>query len=237
MTTTHLLISAGAFIAGAVIVYIMVQMKLGSLKRHGFEIMETARKDAENLKKERLLEAKDESLKLKQQIEEEQKQKNRELRELEREIQKKEGNIERRSDMLDRRYETLNSQENDIKKREKDLEDRNREVDAIVQSQERKLEEIAAMSADEAKNILMDNMYEKARIDAQIKMKEIKDEAVLSANRKAREIVIDAIQRSAADHTAETTVTSVLLPNEQMKGRIIGREGRNIRHFETLTGV
>jgi len=237
MTTTHLLTGAATFVAGAVIVYIMLQMKLGSLKKHGFEIMETARKDAENLKKEKLLEAKDESLKLKQQIEEEQRQKNRELRELEKEIQKKEGNIERRSDMLDRRYETLNGQENEIRQREKHLEDRNREVDSMIQNQERKLEEIAAMSSDEAKNILMENMFEKARIDAQIKMKEIRDEAVLNANRKAREIVIDAIQRSAADHTAETTVTSVLLPNEQMKGRIIGREGRNIRHFETLTGV
>ncbi len=237
MTSNTILIVAGAFALGVVLVYIFYRVKLGNIKTHGYEILENARKEGEALKKERLLEAKDESLKLKQQIEEENRVKSRELRDLEKEFQKRESNIERKMDMLDSRYESLQNTEDSLKKREKEVEERSGEVDEIIRNQNRRLEEIAGLNSDDAKKLLMESMFEKARVDAQLKMKEIKDEALMNANKKAREIVIEAIQRSAADHTAETTVTSVLLPSEQMKGRIIGREGRNIRHFETLTGV
>jgi ribonucrease Y len=226
-----------AFLLGSGLVYFYYRMKLGELKRYTQDMLENARKEAETLKKEKLLEAKDESIRLKQQVDEEQKIKLREVREAERELQKRETSLDRKSEMLDARYENLQRYEENLKKKEAALENKELEVAAIISSQKKKLEEIAGLSSEEAKKQIKEQMFDKAKMEAQYKIKEIRENAILNANREAKKTIVEAIQRSAADHTAETTVTTVLLPNDQMKGRVIGREGRNIRHFEQLTGV
>ncbi|MDK2976146.1 MAG: ribonucrease [Candidatus Marinimicrobia bacterium] len=229
--------STVSFLVGFLIYWLYVRIKLGGLKNHIRDMLENARKEGESIKKERILEAKDEALRIKQNAEEEYKQKLKDVREAEKEILKKESNLERRSDFLDQRYDNIQKQENELRKKEKKLEEKAEEVGKLIRQQQAKLEEIGGLSTDEAKEILMNSMIEKARMDAQVKVKEIREQALLNANKEAKKIIIEAIQRSAADHTAETTVTVVNLPNEQMKGRVIGREGRNIRHFESLTGV
>lgn len=222
---------------GGILVFMYYRTKLGNLSVYTNEMLANTRKEAETIKKELLLEAKDEALRLKQQLEDEQKVKMREVREAEREQQKREANLERKTEMLDQRYENLQKFDDSLKKKEDFLREKENEVSEIIANQHKKLEEVANFSAEEAKNQIMEQMYDRARMDAQYKMKEIREEAILNANRDAKKVIVEAIQRSAADHTAETTVTVVLLPNDQMKGRVIGREGRNIRHFETLTGV
>ncbi len=226
-----------AFLLGSGLVYFYYRMKLGDLKRYTQDMLENARKEAETLKKEKLLEAKDESIRLKQQIDEEQKIKMREVREAERELQKRETSLDRKSEMLDARYENLQRYEDNLKQKEANLQKKDQELAGIILSQQKKLEEVAGMSGEDAKKLIKEQMFEKAKMEAQYKIKEIRENAILNANREAKKIIVEAIQRSAADHTAETTVTTVLLPNDQMKGRVIGREGRNIRHFEQLTGV
>ncbi|KUK54431.1 MAG: Ribonuclease Y, partial [Marinimicrobia bacterium 46_47] len=229
--------STVSFLVGFLIYWLYVRIKLGGLKNHIRDMLENARKEGDSIKKERILEAKDEALRIKQNAEEEYKQKLKDVREAEKEILKKESNLERRSDFLDQRYDNIQKQEDELRKKEKKLEEKVEEIENLIRQQQTKLEEIGGLSADEAKEILMNSMIEKAQRDAQVKVKEIREQALLNANKEAKKIIIEAIQRSAADHTAETTVTVVNLPNEQMKGRVIGREGRNIRHFESLTGV
>ncbi|MDD5582588.1 MAG: ribonuclease Y [Candidatus Marinimicrobia bacterium] len=235
LTTT--LTAIFAFLVGFFVYWIYVRVKLGGLKNHIQEMLENARKEGETLKKEWILEAKDEALKIKQNAEEEYKQKLKDVREAEKEILKKESNLERRSELLDQRFENIQRQESDLRQKEKKIEQKREEIEVLINQQKKKLEEISGLSSDEAKQLLMNEMIEKARMDAQIKVKEIREQALLNANKEAKKIITEAIQRSAADHTAETTVTVVNLPNEQMKGRVIGREGRNIRHFESLTGI
>jgi ribonucrease Y len=226
-----------SFLAGFLLYWLYVRIKLGGLQNHIREMLENTRKEGENIKKEHILEAKDEALRIKQNAEEEYKQKLKDVREAEKEILKKESNLERRNDFLDQRYDNVQKHEDELRRHEKKLDQRSEEIETLIRQQQTKLEEIGGMSAEEAKEILMNDMFEKARMDAQVKVKEIREQALLNANKEAKKIIIEAIQRSAADHTAETTVTVVNLPNEQMKGRVIGREGRNIRHFESLTGV
>ncbi len=224
-------------IAGAFIVLIIYRIKLGGLKNYKFDLLESARKEGENLKKELVLEAKDEAIRIKQKSEDEYNEKLRDIRDLERELQKKEGNLERKIETVDQRYDSLHKFGNELKNKEENLQQRAKEIDRLVDEQQSRLEKIAALSRDEAKQALKESLYEKARVEAQVKAREIKENAILNANKEAKKVIIEAIQRSAADHTSESTVAVVPLPSDQMKGRVIGREGRNIRHFEALTGI
>ncbi|MDZ7821183.1 MAG: ribonuclease Y [Candidatus Marinimicrobia bacterium] len=187
--------------------------------------------------KELVLEAKDEAIRIKQKSEDEYNEKLRDIRDLERELQKKEGNLERKIETVDQRYDSLHKFSNELKNKEENLQQRAKEIDRLVDEQQSRLEKIAGLSRDEAKQALKESLYEKARVEAQVKTREIKENAILNANKEAKKVIIEAIQRSAADHTSESTVAVVPLPSDQMKGRVIGREGRNIRHFEALTGI
>lgn len=225
-----------AFLA-AFIVFITYRSRFGSMKNYKFDMLESARKEGETLRKELVLEGKDEALRIKQKSEDEYNEKLRDIRSSERELQKREGNLERKIENYDQRYDTLQKYDQDLKKKEQDVNNRAEEIETLIDQQQSKLEKIAGLSREEAKQTLKDSLYEKARIEAQVKVKDIKESAILNANKEAKKIIIEAIQRSAADHTSESTVSVVALPNDQMKGRVIGREGRNIRHFEALSGI
>jgi len=200
-------------------------------------IIADAKKEAENLKKEKQLEAKDEWLRLKQNFENETKARRNELSKIENKLNARELNLDRRHDLLTKKEKDLDDRESDLKKKDEKVEKREAEVALLIEEQSRRLEKISGISQEDAKKILIQNMTEKAKQEAAQMVKEIKDRARQSANREAKEIIIQAIQRTAADHSTETTVSVVNLPSDEMKGRIIGREGRNIRSFEQATGV
>lgn len=233
----YLVVGFGSALVAALIVLIIYRIKLGSLKNYKFELLESARKEGETLKKELILEAKDEAIRIKQKGEDEYNEKLKDVRNTERELQKREANLERKNESLDQRYESLQKYENDIKQKEAGLDIRATDLEKLIEEQQVKLEKISGLTSEEAKQMLKENLYEKARVEAQAKVREIKESAILNANKEAKKIIIEAIQRSAADHTSESTVAVVSLPSDQMKGRVIGREGRNIRHFEALTGI
>lgn len=226
----------GVAITIPIVIYLQKQ-KMMQARSTARQILESAEKEAESLKREKLVEAKDDSLQIVQNAEKEARDKMREVREAERNLQTRELKIENKADLLDRKAQDLEKLEQRLAATRRDLEESKARYDKVLEEQNRKLEEIAGLSQDAAKQLLMDNMIEAARIEGSAKAKQIREESILNANKEAKKIVIAAIQRSAADHTAESTVSVVELPNDQMKGRIIGREGRNIRTFEHLTGV
>jgi ribonuclease Y len=161
----------------------------------------------------------------------------REVREIEKKLVKREFYIERKMEVADKKGEDLDKREIEIKKHQNQLSQKESEIKEIIEKQTERLERIAGLSRKEAQDILMENLMEQAKKGISNKVKEMRDKAISEATRESKKIIVSAIQRSAADHTAETTVSVVNLPNDSMKGRIIGREGRNIRHFESLTGV
>ncbi len=213
------------------------QGKVANAEKTADKILNDAKKEADNIKKEKILEGKDEVFKLKQNIENETKARRNELQKLENKFAARELNLDRRHDLLTKKENDLDEMETQIRAREEQVTARNAELSGLFEEQNRRLEKISGISNEEAKRILMQNLVEKAKQEAAQLVKEIKDRARQQANREAKEIIIQAIQRTAADHSTETTVSVVNLPSDEMKGRIIGREGRNIRSFEAATGV
>ncbi|MBD3386160.1 ribonuclease Y [candidate division KSB1 bacterium] len=213
------------------------QNKIDNAERLAQKIVADGKKEAENLKREKVLEAKDQWLHLKQNLDNETKSQRSELNRLENKLNSRELNLDRRNDLLSKKEKELNDSERNTKYREEKVNRLEGELETLINEQNKKLETISGISNEEAKQILMQNLLDKAKQEASQSIKEIKDRARQQANREAREIVIQAIQRTAADHSTETTVSVVNLPNDEMKGRIIGREGRNIRAFESVTGV
>jgi ribonuclease Y len=206
------------------------EKQLDNARESAGRIVADAEKQAETLRKEALLEAKDEVFRLRADAEVEAKERRKEITNLENRLLQREESIERRAESLDKREHQLSSQLGQIEKRTKDLED------AIAEEQER-LESLAGMTADEAKQVLLKRVEEDVKHDAAAMIREVESHAREEADKRARNIVGIAIQRVAADHTAESTVSVVHIPSDDMKGRIIGREGRNIRAFEQMTGI
>jgi len=225
------------FIGGWFVARYVGQGKVANSEKIAAKIVADAKKEAENIKKEKVLEAKDEWLKLKQNIDNESKLRRNELQKLENKLTSRELNLDRRHDLLTKKEKDLDELEIAIRQREEKVTRREHELNDLIDEQNRRLEKISGISNEEAKRILMNNLVEKAKQEAAQTVKEIKDRARLQANREAKEIIVQAIQRTAADHSTETTVSVVNLPSDEMKGRIIGREGRNIRSFESVTGV
>lgn len=213
------------------------QNKIDNAERQAQKIIADGKKEAENLKREKMLEAKDEWLKLKQNLDNDSKSRRNELNKLENKLNSRELNLDRRNDLMSKKDKELNDMERNLRYREEKVNRLEKDLESLIEQQNKKLESISGISNEEAKKILMQNLMDKARQEASQSVKEIKDRARQQANREAREIVIQAIQRTAADHSTETTVSVVNLPGDEMKGRIIGREGRNIRAFESVTGV
>jgi ribonucrease Y len=211
--------------------------KVSNAEKLAEKIVSEAEKESKNIKKEKLLEAKDEFLRLKQSLDNETKAKRNEQLKIENKLNARQLNLDRRHDLLIKKEKELREIDMQIKTREDKVSKLEIDLTQAIEEQNRRLEKISGISNEEAKKILMQNLVEKAKQDAAREVKEIKDRARQSANREAKEFIIQAIQRTAADHSTETTVSVVNLPTDEMKGRIIGREGRNIRSFETATGV
>jgi len=206
------------------------EKQLENARESAGRIVKEAEKQAETLRKEAVIEAKDEVFRLRAEAETEAKERRKEITALENRLLQREESIERRAESLDKRDHQLSSQAGQIEKRAKDLED------AIFEEKER-LESLAGMTADEAKQVLLKRVEDDVKHDAAALIRETETRAREEADKRARNIVGIAIQRVAADHTAESTVSVVHIPSDDMKGRIIGREGRNIRAFEQMTGI
>ena len=194
------------------------------------QMIDAAQKRAETIKKETILEAKEEVYKLKSENE-------RENRERRNEIQRSERRLLQKEELLDKKIEAIEQREENAVKKQKEIEASEAEINELKAKQLKELETISGMSMDEAKDILLESVEHDARHEAALMLREIEQKTKEEADKRARNIVSLAIQRCAADHVAETTVSVVALPNDEMKGRIIGREGRNIRTLETATGV
>lgn len=200
-------------------------------------LIKEAEKEANNLKKEKLLEVKEEWHKRKQEFENEYQQRKTKIQTQEKLLKTREEALESKQELLSKKENQIELAEQDIKQKEINIKQKLEEVEKIKQEQIRKLEELSGLTSDEAKKILMDSLINEAKAEAAQYIKQIRDEAKQNAQREARNIILEAIQRTASDHSIESTVSVVTLESDEMKGRIIGREGRNIRSFESATGV
>src|SRR5512133_1335148 len=200
-------------------------------------IVADAERDADGLKKTAVLAGKEEVMKARETWEREARTRREEIDREERRVQEREVAHDRKVDALEQRDKELGRRASEIGRKEKLVADRQGELDKLVADERRRLEQLAGMSAQDAKNELIQRLEEEAQAEAANRVREIREGARRNAEREAKKIVALAIQRIAAEHTAESTVSAVALPNDEMKGRIIGREGRNIRAFELATGV
>lgn len=200
-------------------------------------LLDNAVSESDNLKKEKLLEVEEENYVTRQKLEEEFKNKQNSLKGLEKELNIKDSNIDRKADLIEKKEKELNNLQRDISNKEKQLEVREEKVVALMQEHNTMLERVAGMTAQEAKDILMNNLLEETKRNIASTTNKLIEEAKEDAERKAKDIVLGAIQRAGIDTAIESTVTVINLPSDDMKGRIIGREGRNIRSFEIVTGV
>jgi len=231
------LVAIGVFFAGWYAYKKVSEGKVVSAEKLAEKIVREAQKEAETRKKSAVLEAKDEWYKAKATFEKETQGTRQQLQTLERRLGEREGSLNRRADLLERKERELRRLERDTLTKEKAIEERNRELSNLIKEQNARLEKIAGLTAEEAKGLLMSNLESEARHEAARLLNEIRENAMRDADKEVRKILTLAIQRCAAEHVVESTVSVVSLPSDEMKGRIIGREGRNIRAFETVTGV
>ncbi|WP_330612320.1 ribonuclease Y [Anaerotignum lactatifermentans] len=208
----------------------IAEAKVGVAEERANKIVEEAVKDAEARKKEILLEAKEDSIRTKNELE-------KEVRDRRNELQRNERRMFQKEEALDRKTEALERKEEQMSKKLDELEKQKEEAKELREKQLQELERISGLTTEEAKNYILAMVETDVKHEATLMIKEIESKAKMEADKRSREIVANAIQRCAVDHVAETTVSVVQLPNDEMKGRIIGREGRNIRALETLTGI
>ena len=206
------------------------ESKIGRAEEKSREIIDEALKAAETKKKEALLEAKEENLKARNELEKETKERRAEIQRYERRVLSKEENLDKKTEAMEKKEASLASREESLKKR-------TAEVEELFAREQEELEKISGLTTDQAKEYLLKSVEEDVKHDTAKLIKELESKAKEEADKRAKEYVVTAIQRCAADHVAETTVSVVQLPSDEMKGRIIGREGRNIRTLETMTGV
>ena len=204
--------------------------RIESLQKEAEGVLEDAKKESEALKKEVILEEKEEAHKLRNDLEKESRERRSELQRLERRLLQREESLDKKSDLLEKKEEGLNDRVIEIENIENG-------VKSLYEEQRSELERISNLTTEEARKILLDQVNREVKHEAAIMIKDVESKAKEESDKRAREIITNAIQRCAADHVSESTVYVVALPNDEMKGRIIGREGRNIRTLETLTGV
>ena len=208
----------------------IAEARVGVAEERAGKIVEDAVKDAEAKKKEILLEAKEDSIRTKNELE-------KEVRDRRNELQRNERRLFQKEEALDRKVEALEKKEEHMTAKLEELEQQKEEARELRARQLQELERISGLTTEEAKNYILATVENDVKHEATLLIKEVESKAKMEADRRSREIVANAIQRCAVDHVAETTVSVVQLPNDEMKGRIIGREGRNIRALETLTGI
>ena len=235
----------GLIIAGVVVLLIAVivayklgfagrvkadDAKIGNAEQKAREIIDEAVKTAETKKRESLLEVKEESIRVKNELEKETKERRAELQRLERRVQQKEENVDKKTDAIEKREANFAIKEEALAKQKE-------EVSKLNEQRVQELERISGLTSEQAKEYLLKIVEDEVKHETALLVKEMESRAKEEADKKAKEYVVTAIQKCAADHVAETTISVVQLPNDEMKGRIIGREGRNIRTLETMTGV
>lgn len=236
MTTiiVYIVVAVIALVIGVLAGYIIRksvgEKAIGSAEQKAKNLILDAENRSETIRKEYILEAKEEAHKLRSDAD-------REIRERRSEISKSERRLIQKEESIDRKLENIEKKEESITNKEQSIISKQKELDHVINQQTEELERISGCSVEEAKAILLENTEKEIRYEASVMIKEIESKAKEEADKKAKEIITGAIQRCAADHVAESTVSVVPLPNDEMKGRIIGREGRNIKAIETLTGI
>ncbi len=208
-----------------------------NIKDQAKQLIENAIVEAEQLKKEAQLQSKEEAYQVKQAAEDELKSDRRELKDERNQLSKKREMLKKEWDRFDRKNSELQGSEEQLQKKEREVEEKHKEVDNLIGKQRYELSRIAGISQEEAKKLLMDSLESQARMDAAKRLARIENEMKMEADRKAKNIIALAVSRYAGDYVADKTVSMVPLPNDEMKGRIIGREGRNIRAIEAATGI
>ncbi len=225
------------FAAGYAAARILDKSRTDKATSDAEEIIKAAAREAETIKKEALLQAKDKLFQARAEFETELKERRAELSAKESRLLKKDEHLERKASQLETKEISLSKRDRDIESSYRKAKEKQKEAELLVESQMRRLEEIAGLSASEAKEIVLKQVENEARIESARILREIEEQTVTDADKKAKSIIATAVGRYAADFVAERTVSVVNLPNEEMKGRIIGREGRNIRAIEAATGV
>ncbi|MHB1041931.1 MAG: ribonuclease Y [Eubacteriales bacterium] len=234
MNSTAYFIAAIAALAAFAVGYLvrkyLAEAKIASAESLARKITEEAGKEAEGKKREAILEAKEEVLRFRNELERENKERRNELQRLERRLVQKEESLDRKVDAMEKKEEAFT-------RKELEADATRAELAGVLSRQLNELERISGMTSEEAKQVLLSDIEKEIQLEAAMLIKDIENKAKEEGEKRARDIISLAIQRCAADHVAETTVAVVPLPNDEMKGRIIGREGRNIRAFETMTGI
>jgi ribonuclease Y len=225
-----------AFLLGWLVQTALTRRKLGTIQERSKQILESAEREANATKREKLIEVKDEWIRKKQELDNEYNSKTRKFQNIEKQLSLKEESLDRKGDQFKQQEKNLRLLESELREKSKTVQMKEGEIGRLVQLQTEKLEKLAGVSREDAKKLLMENLTNEAKSEASLELREIRERARIEAKKDAQRIIVQAIQRTAADHSVETTVSVVNLPNEEMKGRIIGREGRNIRSFEAATG-
>ncbi len=228
-------------IVGVVVGYLIrksiAEAKISSAENLATQIVDEAKRNAESAKKEALLESKEEAHVFRQQVEEELRERRTETQKQEERLVTKEENLDRKSVLLEKRELSLENREESLIEKQQQIEEMESKVDTMIAEQKNELERISGYTSEQAKQVILDKLEGELVQESAVMIKESENQVKEEADKKAKNILSLALQRCAADHVAETTVSVVNLPNDEMKGRIIGREGRNIRTLETLTGI
>ena len=241
MGMTNLFTAVIAIVVGIIVGYVIrksiLERQIKQAHKSAEEIIEKAKKDAATAKKEAILEAKEESHRYRESVEQELKSRRSEVQKQEERLLQRETTLDRKDNLLEHRENAISSRERKVEQRNEQIQKDQQQVAQLVQAQQEKLAEVANLTRDQAREKILSQLKDELRVERETMIRESEQEAELVADRKAKTLIVEAIQRSAADMVSEATVSVVNLPNDEMKGRIIGREGRNIRTLETLTGI
>ena len=232
-----ILFSTLGLIFGVILTSIVVLIFIKSKGKKSDNIIEKAKKEADKIKRDSLLELKEEQYKLKQETESQIKERKAEIKDLEERLQQRENSIDKRDEILQTRENLLSEKENNLDERQKDIQKLEEKTNEVLKEQLEKLEKISGFSKEEAKKLVMKHVEESMTKEIAAYIKDREAEAKLDVDKKAKDMLVGAMQRYASDVTNEFTISVINLPNDDMKGRIIGREGRNIRTIEAVTGV
>ena len=231
-----LLVVVGLLV-GAFIMIIINKLKVSAAQKEADKLIQDAKKEAEKTKRDGILELKEESYKLKNQTDAEIKEKKKELNDLNQRIDNREKSLDKRDELLTEREKNLDQKDKDLLAQQKEIQEKDAKMESIIKEQIALLEKISGFSKEKARETILKKVEEEMGREISVYLKEREDEAKLEADRKAKELIVSSMQRYSSDVTSEQTVSTVELPNDEMKGRIIGREGRNIRTIEAVTGV
>ncbi len=237
MNATILLALLLGLALGGTLIYGLIALKNKGITTKANKLIEEAKKEAEKLRKEQLLEIKEESSRLKQDVEKEIKERKEELLQNEERLLQREASLDKRDEMLQTRDQMIEEKEQNILAKQKEIQSKEEELTNLLKEEMTRLEKISKFSQEKAKELIMKRTEEEISLELAQMMKEKEDEAKLTANEKAKQLIIESMQRYSADVATEQTVSTINLPNDEMKGRLIGREGRNIRTIEAVTGV